>query len=810
MTNYTSTSSLDERALNPVTDKTKLELETSKQLLEALFGSRASLMLGYISQLAVLFISWWTTSDRNYFYIAFIASFVFAARRIQMSIYDRSQKRLMSDETSKSEIDLWYKIYMSAATATSVLLGGIAGYSVYYYPESWASLVCLALPMASMVSVVGRNFANETNILLTTTGILLPMATALVAHAINKGQYVAPLGLAMTFIPFAMSVKSLSHALYLRFKKQAEHMFEIESLRNLFRAAVSNMPNGLIMVNDAGIITFANSNMATMLKLDSAARLKGKKLHRLVDFGRKLGTISAADAPEFKSRLLNIFEGRSTSETLHVSEDFVLEFSIRTGGKTSSSDDDNHGLVIVCEDVTERWKAEEKIRHSANYDMLSSLPNRRHMRDLVDAAIERSPTAFAAVCVFDVDKFKTINDTQGHLVGDEVIKCVARSMSALKDHNPDLLISRFGGDEFVMVLPGLSHDFDVKRFFDNAFSIICTNYEIMGKGVEVRCSGGVIVLPHKDFSLETAVQKSDSALYKVKSEKREYKNRNIYWHPFDAEMEETHRNTQQMQRELVKAVDLGQIILHYQPMVTPDGQRIDTCEALCRWNHPELGLLAPTRFIDIAEKMNIIGEVTRQVIETACRDCARWDDKTCVSVNLSALDLANLDIVDTILQALRKSGLDPKRLQVEITESVFLKDMEIARQVLLTLRTFGVKTAIDDFGTGYSNLATLGDLPIDKIKIDRSFIHKLTFDEKSRKLFEAVVSLGRNMGLGVVVEGVEKPEQLELVVRNKIDLIQGYLFGKPMPHEAIAEMIASRNPDAGQGKVVPFVPRGSL
>lgn len=268
-----------------------------------------------------------------------------------------------------------------------------------------------------------------------------------------------------------------------------------------------------------------------------------------------------------------------------------------------------------------------------------------------------------------------------------------------------------------------------------------------------------------------------------------------------------HPHHQQVRLELTRAIAEGRFLVHYQPMFTPDGLRIETFEALTRWERPGIGVVCPEEFIPIAESMNMVGDITRHVVERACRDCATWHGDATVSVNLSVLDLARYEVIDMISEALRKAGLPPTKLQVEITESIFLKDTDKAKKILTTLHDMGVKTAIDDFGTGYSNLGYINKLPLSKVKIDKSFIKDIDGDEKSMQLFEAVVSLGKKLNLGVIVEGVETAEQLDRINEVGVDLIQGFIFGRPMDNEAANELLRRTGAASSQVKVIPLMGR---
>jgi diguanylate cyclase (GGDEF)-like protein len=789
-----------------------------KPFLGTLFSGRKAITHGFIGQAGACLIAYEATGDIFYLYFIGLAVTVLFARRVQFMLYDRRADHLISDESTEREINSWYFWYIAASSTTSLLVGCMTAYSIVVHPGTWATAIPLALTLGTMVAAVGRNYGNSVNVTMIVTCSFLPCIAAFLYHAFSTGDFVIGLGGACLLVPFMMATRDMARAVMHQLNAALTNQQEADILRDQFYNAVSNMPNGLLMVEHDGRIKFANMPAKKMFGVDPEYRFGGEPLESIFKFGLNLGD---QESLAFSTMLHNLFEGTSHSEILKFSDDFQVEFTIKqeTSDRINQRLRRQDGFVIVCEDVTKRIQTEQRVRHAANIDGLSGLPNRSHMRDLVDEARlakTKGRHLNIALCVFDVDKFKTINDTLGHAMGDEVIRAVANSMRQLKAEHPSLIISRLGGDEFVMVLPNVHDGFDYNAFFDHAFKVICRPYEIGRKTVDVRCSGGVIVVPKSGFTMEDAMNKADLALYKVKQEKKDRKNSSLRWTLFDVNLEQVYRNTQQIRNELQMAVRKGQMIVEYQPMYTPDGTRIDTCEALCRWHHPELGTLGPDHFISIAESMNLIGEITRHMVTTACVDCASWDDTTCVSVNLSVLDLAHFEIVEVISDALRTSKLDASRLQVEITETILIKESDRACQILNALKSLGVRTAMDDFGTGYANLTAINELPLDKMKIDRSFVRKIATEDKSRTLFAAMVQLGKNMGLDIVVEGVENAEQLEQVKKAEIDLIQGFLFGKPMSSDEIRRVIASRNAadrdnsnaaDRDNSNVVPLVSR---
>lgn len=795
-----------------------------KPFLSTLFSGRMALLHGFIGQIGACFIAYWNTGDLFYLGYMLFAAAVLVGRHVQFRIYDRRADYLMSDDSTEDEINQWYIYYITASSLTSSVVGILAGYSIFFHPESWASAIPLALTLGTMVAAVGRNYGNSVNVTMIVLCSFIPCIVAFVAYAFSSGNYVEGAGGALLLVPFMMATQSMARDVLRQLNSALTNQQAADIMREQFFNAVSNMPNGLIMVERDGRIKFTNGHAKDMFGIphekvndpatgEQVSVDKGLPFESLFRFERGKN-LSADEVANFKVRLQKLFDGDSISEILTFSEDYKVEFTIKKeiSEKINLRLHKEDGFVIVCEDATERLRAEARVRYSANIDGLSDIPNRSHMRELVEEARllkTKGKNLNMALCVLDVDKFKTINDTLGHAVGDAVIQSVANAMKELKRQNPNLIISRLGGDEFVMVLPNVNEAFDPDAFFNNAFRAICRVYTIARKAVDVRCSGGVIVVPKAGFNIDDAMNKADLALYKVKQEKRERKGSGANWTLFDTELEQIYRNTQQMRAELQLAVRRGQMMVEYQPMCLPDGSRIHTCEALCRWHHPDLGVLGPDHFIGIAESMNLIGDITKHMIRTACLDCASWEDDVCVSVNLSVLDLAHFEIVEIISDALKHAKLPASRLQVEITESILLKESEKACQILNALKSLGVKTAMDDFGTGYANLEAINNLPLDKMKIDRAFIRKIVTEERPRMLFEAMVTLGKNMGLEIVVEGVENAEQLEQINKTGVDLIQGYLFGKPMSSKDIQVAINQRTASQPGSNVVPMLARST-
>lgn len=783
-------------------DSSNLALE--RTFLDSLHTSRSTLLHGTIGQCVSSLLFYVNVGDSFYLGMVAFIWMVWAGRISYMRAYDNHRSFLMSSSTAR-DLKRWNIYYMMGTGCTGVIIGGLAGYSIAVHPQTWASGVSLALALGMMISVIGRNHGSTANVWLVLSLVFIPIISALLYHGATTDPILG-VGIALLLVPFALSTKSMTFAVRQRFLEADRAFKNVDRLKQMFYDAISNMPDGLLVVTRTGELKFATKNARKLFDMPEDYDVEGKKISTLLEVGVRMGAFPRGQAAQCELAIQGLLKRDGLSEVVRLRDDLFIEFSIgRDEAKLLRDASDDDSFVMVCADVTDRIKSADRVTYLANYDMLSKMPNRRHMRELIsDAHAAMEPGRSIAFCVFDVDKFKDINDVLGHLSGDEVIKLVGRSMIEVKQRHPSLIISRLGGDEFVMALPDVGRDFPISAFFDEAFAMICREYDILGKAVDVRCSGGVIVSSRETFQFDEAYTRADLALYQVKQLKRAHRDSPLRWKLFDDEMEASFKKDQQVRVELTEAIAEGRFPVQYQPMFSPDGLRIETFEALARWERPGIGIVGPDEFIPIAESMNIIGDITRHVIEKACMDCATWVGGAAVSVNLSVLDLARYEVLDMISSALRKANLPATRLQVEITESVFLKDTEKAKKILTSLHAMGVKTAIDDFGTGYSNLSHINKLPLDKVKIDKSFIKDIDRDEKSRQLFEAIVSMGKKLNLGVIVEGVETTDQLGRINEVGVDLIQGYIFGRPMDSAAANELLARTTNAMNRSNVVPL------
>ena len=428
-----------------------------------------------------------------------------------------------------------------------------------------------------------------------------------------------------------------------------------------------------------------------------------------------------------------------------------------------------------------------RIAFLAHHDALTGLPNRRLFHDRLELALAHSGRGVGlAVLCLDLDRFKAVNDTLGHPVGDKLLQQVAHRLSACLREGDTL--ARLSGDEFAVLQIGLGRPEDAALLAQRIVRAVGEPYEVESHRVVTGASIGIAVTPRDGSSVDALLRNADTALYRAKAE-----GRGIYRF-FEQEMNAELQARRVLELDIRRAIDEAQFDIHYQPLINLASRRISGFEALLRWPHPERGMVPPAEFIPIAEDTGLIITLGAWVIREACSQAAAWPDHLKIAINLSPAQFRNEDLVGTVHQALVASGLEPSRLELEITESVLLQPDDPNLMTLHRLRQMGVRISMDDFGTGYSSLSYLRSFPFDKIKIDRSFVQGLSLDGGSVAIIRAVTGLSRSLGITTTAEGVETDEQLHCLVREGCHEVQGFLFSRPVPAGRVLELLDEEEP----------------
>ena len=429
-------------------------------------------------------------------------------------------------------------------------------------------------------------------------------------------------------------------------------------------------------------------------------------------------------------------------------------------------------LLVVIEDVTERKAAEARIKYLAEHDALTGLPNRAAFQQKLHSMLEvaRSAGRELAIMRLGIDRFKQINDVFGQAIGDAALCEVARRLQPAAQQAS---VARVGGDEFSLISEG-QQPATAEALAERLRAALEPEFAINGRGTSISASIGVAVFPGDGDDATTLVANADAALHRAKADGRG----RIRF--FDAEMDQRLRDRRALQQDLRAAIARGELSLHYQPQARID-RTIIGFEALVRWWHPTHGSVSPSMFIPLAEESRLIWSISAWILREACRDAAQWPKPLQLAVNLSPIQFHQDDLVEVVRSTLTETGLDPNRLELEITEGILIDDYERAVAVLTALKSLGVRIVLDDFGTGYSSLAYLQSFPFDKLKIDRSFIANLSVNPQSSYITRAIVTLGHGLGLPILGEGVETEEQLAFLRRESCDQVQGFLIGEPHP-----------------------------
>ena len=757
------------------------ELKTSPSIraasIDSLFEAPGPLLAGIIFvAIAAAMTALKTGDDLIWACVAFLVA-AGAIRALDLRLYLARKATLTSDEAAQ-----WHKRYQFGALVQAAAIGTWCSATLMNSDDAVVHMICLSVTTGIVAGGAGRAYGRPSIFRLQA---VLQYGPAVIALALRgTPYYMAMSAVSATFLLAIMQLSANLHRIFM----QAVVAREREAaLATQFDTALNNMPHGLCMFTSDGCLAVMNHRFGEMMKLPGNFAHLRPSASDILSACVDAGSISAASA----KMILAEIENPQAKGIITTDPDVARGRSLSWAFQPMA----NGGAVVLLEDVTARRNAEARITHLARYDELTGLPNRVNFRDEIEhlLATPHDVDQLSALLFIDLDQFKQVNDTLGHPCGDQLLCAVADRLRAML--RPEDFVARFGGDEFVVFQQNITSPDEAAALARRIVDHLSERYKIDNHLVEIGASIGIAMTA--GVSADTLLKNADMALYRAKAD-----GRGTFCF-FREEMAQTVAARRILELDLRKALANEEFELFYQPLVNLKSGKISTCEALLRWNHPVRGTVSPIDIIPVAEDMGMIVDLGRWILRKACVECMQWPEAVSVAVNFSPQQFHQRDLLGEVRYALDVSGLPAHRLEIEITESSLLRNTQLTRELLAQLCELGIRISLDDFGTGYSSLSYLHNFPLQKVKIDRSFLEGIDTDRPLR-LLRGVARLSADLGMSVVVEGIETNEQLELInADGTVTEAQGYLFSRPVPAPRILQLLNASHGRRPDGEVFP-------
>lgn len=755
-----------------------LPIQVEFALLDTLHSSLKSLLIGHLSATAAVAVAGFVGHNLQLLGLAALILVATIVRFTATFFYRR-----LPAKDDRETLEVW-KARTAAATSLFAASIGVSGFiGVHMIDDATLNMLLVAIIVAYAVTSASRNAGFPLCALIQILLSTLPLSAALLLHggAIDITVGLLVVGYILALRELSMSIYStLLNALMFGREKQAlaeEKQALVEEITEQaakFDTALSNMPHGLAMFDARERLVIYNKRFAEFFRLDGESGAKGASPTQIILAAARFGLIEPDEVDAASARFAAHIKARVHDDmTLELGDGRSLELSFQSMARG--------GSVVIVDDVTLRCAQDAKIAHMARYDRLTNLPNRVQFEEKFTEAWAqsgRSGHPFAVVCI-DLDHFKEVNDTLTHIVGDLLLVAVAdRMRGAVRatDH-----LARFGGDEFMLILTNLdaaTASDDIAIALQHLSEIVSAPYEIDSHKIVIGMSAGVALAPADGRSRDELFRAADLALYKAKQQGR---GGFCFFEPsLDAAAQERRQNILDMRSGIAQ----GQFYLEYQPIIDLTTGLIASCEALMRWDHPTRQM-PPDKFIPVAEDTGMIVELGQWALYQACRDAAAWPDRVSVAVNLSSVQFKRENLVETIAAALQATGLDPRRLELEITESLLISGDDMTRKIVDGIIGLGCSLSLDDFGTGYSTFGYLTRYPFRKVKLDKGFIDHIETRSDHRAILKAVCQMAQEMSMALVAEGVENLSQIEILDAEHVRYAQGWFFSKSLANAEI-------------------------
>jgi len=761
----------------------KISPSTYSALIDSLFTDPGPMFAGALCAAVAAIMTALKTGNALLWPCVALLVVTGAVRALDTRQYQKVRGSLSVDGVAR-----WEVRYQIGAMLYAAALGLWCLVAVMGSDDAVAHMIATSVTLCYVAAGGGRTYGRPW---IFHVQMLLACGPLTAALAANGSPFY--IGMALLNVLFFFSLKHISTSLQKIFVRALIAREREAALANQFDTALNNMPHGLAMFRADGRLAVMNHRFSKMMNLSDDFAQRGADVSAICAACVEAGTMSAVSA----TLILQEVEHSRASEIITTDPDFSKNRSLSWTFQPMA----DGGTVMLVEDITERKDAEARISHLARYDELTELPNRVNFRDEIGRllAVQQGAEQLSSLLFVDLDQFKQVNDTLGHPCGDQLLCAVSKRLREML--RPEDFVARFGGDEFVVFQQNIHSADDAAGLARRIVDRLSERYKIDNHLVEIGASVG-IAMTSRGVSADTLLKNADMALYRAKAD-----GRGTFCF-FREEMAQVVESRRILELDLRKALANEEFELFFQPLVNLKSGRLSTCEALLRWNHPVRGTVSPTDIIPVAEDMGLIVDLGRWILRKACMECMKWPEGVSVAVNFSPQQFHQRDVLSEVRYALEVSGLQANRLEIEITESSLLRNTQLTHDVLSQLHSLGVRISLDDFGTGYSSLSYLHNFPLQKVKIDRSFLEGIDSD-RPLTLLRGVARLSADLGMSVVVEGIETNEQLELISADgAVTEAQGYLFSPPVPAVRVRQLLnASHGRRPPDGQLVPVSSR---
>jgi diguanylate cyclase (GGDEF)-like protein len=753
--------------------KQEVSPTVSAALIDSLFEAHAPVLTGIVFSGIAAAMTALKTGENLLWACVSLLILAGAVRAFDLQRYQARKSTMTVQEAAR-----WQTRYQIWAMIQAAAIGLWCSATLLSNDDAVAHMIGLSVTAGMLAGGAGRAYGRQWIFQLQAVLIFGPTVVALALR--GTPYYMAMSVVCAAFLVAVIQISANLHGIFMRAVTARQRE---AALAGQFDTALNNMPHGLCMFRADGRLAVMNHRFSEMMELPDDFVERRFSASDIVDACVLAGSISAVSG----RIILSEIESSQARDIVTTDPDPIRGRSLSWTFQPMAGG----GAVVLLEDITERRNAEAKISHLARYDELTALPNRVNFRDEIERLllVPHDLDELSALLFIDLDQFKQVNDTLGHPCGDQLLCLVADRLREML--RPEDFVARFGGDEFVVFQQNIHSSEAAAVLARRIVDRLSERYKIDNHLVEIGASVG-IAMTSPGVSADTLLKNADMALYRAKAD-----GRGTFCF-FRDELAQTVEARRVLELDLRKALANEEFELFYQPLVNLKSGKITTCEALLRWNHPVRGTVSPVDIIPVAEDMGLIVDLGRWILRRACMECLKWPEGVSVAVNFSPQQFHQRDVLSEVRYALEVSGLPAHRLEIEITESSLLRNTQLTHDVLSQLRTLGVRISLDDFGTGYSSLSYLHNFPLQKVKIDRSFLEGIDTD-RPLTLLRGVARLSADLGMSVVVEGIETNEQLELISADgTVSEAQGYLFSRPVPAVRVRQLL-----NASHGRRMP-------